>query len=177
MGGVIKYTERPRPVRLDFWLNPSMWNRNTLTRLLAPLNDAVDTNKVWCTKHWHDYVRKIYATVCDATWEHRLQSGVPIETDRIFESIRTVIADRYPDRSSAKIWDVPRIQATPVKPIARKESISGSIPTSPAAFGNPFVNANKTEDTAHISRTSSTTEEQRRIIAANDALIASRMST
>lgn len=116
--GFLKYTDLTKPKRLNFWLARSIWNRETCVRILSALGDAVDIDKVWTTKHWHDYVEKLYATACDATCELRGQ-------DHVFREIKAALDERYPERNSP-VWNVPILKSASAKANDRKASIAAS---------------------------------------------------
>ncbi len=113
--GFLKYADLTKPKRHNFWLARSLWNRDTCTRILSPLSDVIDAEKVWTTKHWHDCVEKLYATACDATCELRGQ-------EYVFAMVKEALDERYPDRDSPS-WNVPILKSA-VKP--RKPSIAAS---------------------------------------------------
>lgn len=116
--GFLTYTDLTKPKRLNFWLARSIWNRDTCTSILSALSDAVDVEKVWATKHWHDYVEKLYATACDATCELRGQ-------DHVFREIKAALDGRYPERDSPT-WNVPTTKSASARANDRKTSIAAS---------------------------------------------------
>ena len=116
----MNYMDKDRPARSQFWLGFSKWNRQKFNSLFSSFKNAVDLDTIWNNKHWHDYATKLYATACDATWDHRLRSGIEANPQNVYATIRAVLNERYPDKS-AKIWEVPRNQE---EPAARKKSVS-----------------------------------------------------
>ena len=122
----MKHVDRPEKIRLDFWTGPSKWKPTSFTQVFSAFADTVDLDKVWATKHWHDFAKKIFCTACDATWEYRFEPRSTVNPGKIYESIRAALNERYPDRSS-KIWDVPVVYQMPaVVPDSRKASFASN---------------------------------------------------
>ena len=152
MQGFMKHLDRPKPIRLDFWVGPTKWNRKSFTTLFSVFSDTVDLDKAWLTKHWHDFARKVFSTACDATWEHRLDAGDDAAMNNVMKSIHAAIHERYPDRS-AKIWDVPRLYQPRTAAGDRKASVvsttsgrhpgsaEGSIATEKTGGGGDEIGA------------------------------------
>ena len=123
----MKHVDRAKSIRLDFWTGPSKWKPSTFTQVFSAFADTVDLDKVWATKQWHDFTKKIFCTACDATWEYRFEPGSAGNLSKIYESIRAALNERYPDRSS-KIWEVPRVYQMPAAvPDSRKASVASNL--------------------------------------------------
>ena len=146
--------DKLRPVRLEFWLGPSKWNRLTFTKLFADFSDAIDISQVWSSKHWNDCVMKLFSTACDAIWMHRVDGPLPDSKSRMLKALRANYDDRYPDRTS-KVWEVP------LAGVGRPLSGAGSSNLSrPRSTNSPAISSKGRAGSGSPKRKSMSREQQ-----------------
>ena len=122
----MQHMDRPRPIRLDFWAASTRYKRQNFAELFSAFSDTIDLDRVWMTKPWYEFGRKVFQTACDATYEHRLEPGCTVAPNKVLAKVQAAIHERYPDRSSP-MWDVPRVHRLPTAEThSRKASVTST---------------------------------------------------
>lgn len=140
--GFLSWTQISRAQRLNHWGSRSFWNTDICARLLAPLADAVDVDRVWSSSHWRTFVLKAFQTACEAISMQPEEEGL----SGVLSEIQAALNDRYPEKKGAA-WVVPAVRdassasrnGSVASSVGRGGSVSGPAGSKPASMGNTPV--------------------------------------